>query len=688
MSTGMTAQDGDARERAFVAAPGDRLAAFRRARWHTLWVRLLRVALPIAAVLMLSTYGLSVRHSFGIGSGTLTTGPILLSTEKLTMEAPRYQGFNKDGSTYVMSAKSATQDLKRAGPIHLVEVDGVLMRQLQGHTRLKSPRGTFDEKANILVLHERVDIDGDDGLKVRMTEATLYLKENKVVSSKPVTVEMPTGRVRGNEMVLLQNTREVTFSNGAAARIEPEPRTPRSAPAPQGRSLGTSDAPVDVTSRSLYINDDTKVAIFRENVRAIQGEATLTSRELEAYYEGQPATAGGAPLAPASGKLRRLIAKSDVVLTQGNDRVTSPHADFDAVNEIAVLTGGVVMTSPPDRQAVSDRADLNARADTALLTGNVVVTQGRNLLKGQRLYVDRKAGTTQLTSPAEGSRPQGRIFTRLYQSDASAVPAAKAPPAKAQTATHGDAGGFTFRTDPSAPIDIEADTLNSSDAQRTAIYRGQVKAVQGEFTIQSDQMTAHYTGSAVMAAPGPAPADAAHKPTAQLQKVQARGSVVVTSTNDQTAHGDWADFDVKTNIAVLGGNVVVKQGKTVIRGPRLVINMTTGVSHLENPAPTAWSASTLPATNNGLPDLPVKGSLPQPAPPVKHPEAPGGGGCPPGRMCAVIVNEPGKAGVMIGPGAAAAPPPKPAAARGAVGGAAAAGGWDSTTTATPGRNSN
>lgn len=674
-----------------LGGTGSRTRAFRSARRHTILVRALRVLLPVATLAMLSSYGLTVGRSFKIGSGTVTTGPVSLSTEDLTMDNPRYQGFNKDGGKYLVQARTATQDLKRTGPIRLTTIEGTLEQAQQGKTYLKSPRGTFDDKASILNLAERVDIDGDNGLKVRMTEAALFLKEHRVVSNQPVTVEMPAGQVRGNAMVLLQATREVTFSNGAAARLKPQPRSPGQAAAgtTAGRAIGSSGEPVDVVSQTLYVDDNRKIAVFKGDVQARQGEATLTAPELEAHYDGQPVSLTGATAPPSSsgdnGRLTRIIARTDVVMTQGGDRVTCKLADFDAVNETAALTGGVVMTSAPDKQAIALRADLDSRKDTALLTGDVTVTQGRNVLKGQRLFVDRKAGTTDLASPAEGGRPAGRIFTRLYQSEASAAASAKkapAAPAASGIMPGHQEGGFVFRTDPQAPIDIDADTLHSDDNKKAAIYRGKVKAVQGGFVIESDELVAFYTGSANVAAPGQKQPAQPQQQSAQLQKVKATKNVKVTSTNEQTATGDWADYDVKTNQVVLGGNVTVTQGKNVIHGPKLVIDMTTGLSHMETGKPSAWNASVAPPVSNGLPDVLGKDSLPKPSPAVINPAATGAGACPDHRACMVVFPSDAN-GKQAAP---AKPQAQPAQQKPAAKAAPATSGWDSTTAVVQPRN--
>src|SRR5262249_17535628 len=149
-------------------------------------------------------------------------------------------------------------------------------------------------------------------------------------SDQPVNVQMSTGTLRGNSMVLLQRSREVTFSDGVTATLRGQPKAVRSPPEPASalRRMTAGDGPVDVTSPHLKIDDPKKTALFPGGVRAVQSDTVLTAHELEVAYEGA-ATPGAAaqgsalPGADAGGRVKRLYARDNLVLTRGNDRVTS-----------------------------------------------------------------------------------------------------------------------------------------------------------------------------------------------------------------------------------------------------------------------------------------------------------------------------------------------------------------------------
>ena len=153
----------------------------------------------------------------------------------------------------------------------------------------------------------------------------------------------------------------------------------------------------------------------------------------------------------------------------------------------------------------------------------------------------------------------------------------------------------TFKTDPNAPIDVEADTLDVHDQAKQAIFRGNVKSQQGDFVVRTVEMTVFYTGQAGFGLPRSGD-EAADKGGSQLTRVEARQKVLITSKDGQTATGDWANFDVKANTVLMGGHVVVSRGKDVAEGPRLKIDLTTGMYRFELESEAATARQSRPTS--------------------------------------------------------------------------------------------
>lgn len=138
--------------------------------------------------------------------------------------------------------------------------------------------------------------------------------------------------------------------------------------------------------------------------------------------------------------------------------------------------------------------------------------------------------------------------------------------------------GFSQNRD--QPVHIEAANLEVRDKIGRAVFTGDVKVVQGDTTMRCKQLVVFYednksaTGTVKTSTPGPGG-------QSQISKLEAKGGVIVTQ-KDQTATGDNGFFDMRSNTVTLVGNVVVSQGPNVVRGERLVVDLTTGVSKVES----------------------------------------------------------------------------------------------------------
>jgi lipopolysaccharide export system protein LptA len=190
-------------------------------------------------------------------------------------------------------------------------------------------------------------------------------------------------------------------------------------------------------------------------------------------------------------------------------------------------------------------------------------------------------------------------------------------------------GGSAAATGPAAdaasdnqdqPIQIESASLEVRDKDKMATFSGDVTVVQGDTTIKCQTLVVFYGGGRTggrqtVATANSAGAKGSH---AQLQKtsimpqgaqdirrIEARGGVTVVS-KDQNASGDLGVYDLKKKTITLTGNVVVSQGKNVIRGDRVVVDTVTGNAHLDSGVSSQNRVRALILPNkseNGTPSL-------------------------------------------------------------------------------------
>jgi lipopolysaccharide export system protein LptA len=188
-----------------------------------------------------------------------------------------------------------------------------------------------------------------------------------------------------------------------------------------------------------------------------------------------------------------------------------------------------------------------------------------------------------------------QFFSRSFAAAALAFALVVSGDALAQGAMSGVPNamqGFSQNRD--QPIQIEAASLEMRDKKKEATFSGNVKVVQGDTTMTSKSLVVFYDS-------GPAPAPATPAPAApkgsksgsmqsatpgpggssSIRRLEAKGSVVVTQ-KDQVVTGETAIFDTRANLITMVGGVVLTQCKNVLKGDRLKVDMTTGVSRVES----------------------------------------------------------------------------------------------------------
>jgi lipopolysaccharide export system protein LptA len=202
------------------------------------------------------------------------------------------------------------------------------------------------------------------------------------------------------------------------------------------------------------------------------------------------------------------------------------------------------------------------------------------------------------------------------------VPGIGAMPAHAQTSTGVPNAMQGFSQNRDQPIQIEAASLEVRDKKKEAVFSGNVKVTQGDTTMSSKTLVVFYDQQdspppqqpkqkGAKAAPGAPIQQAQPGPTgsSSIKRLEARGGVKVTQ-KDQVVTGELAIFDTKANLMTMSGGVVLTQCKNVLKGDRLLVDMTTGTSRVESDGGTGKVTGLFGQGCNE----PAPGAPPPPAP--------------------------------------------------------------------------
>ena len=119
--------------------------------------------------------------------------------------------------------------------------------------------------------------------------------------------------------------------------------------------------------------------------------------------------------------------------------------------------------------------------------------------------------------------------------------------------------------DSSLPLDIEADHVDVLDTDRRIIWRGNVRAVQGDSSLHAQRIIVFYTGEAEGEGWG------------DIDRIEAYDDVLYV-TPTQRARGDRGIYELVDETITLTGEVWITRGENTIAANRFVTDLVTGNS--------------------------------------------------------------------------------------------------------------
>jgi lipopolysaccharide export system protein LptA len=170
--------------------------------------------------------------------------------------------------------------------------------------------------------------------------------------------------------------------------------------------------------------------------------------------------------------------------------------------------------------------------------------------------------------------------------------------------------GFSQNRD--QPIHIDAATLEVRDKDKAATFSGNVKVVQGDTTLRSKTLVVFYDNDQPAGGKKPAMKSSTPGPggSSSIKRLEARGGVIVTQ-KEQTVTGDRGVFDMRANTVTMYGNVLLTKDKNVLRGDRLIVDLTTGISRVESDSGRVsgvFQSSPSKSPGGGSPAAPAPGA--------------------------------------------------------------------------------
>ncbi len=192
---------------------------FHAAQRHSTRVRVLKTALPVAAVALAAVFSW---YTFLATPATpvkveVNTGG---ETGKLVMTSPHLNGYTKDNRPYSMTAAKATQDAKNSGAITLEGISAQLPVGVNGLANVEAASGIYDNANGRLQLDKDFTVTTDSGLRAVLRSADVNLKSGQITTDKPVDIRNGTTHILADSMQVKDNGKVLIFENNVHMTVD------------------------------------------------------------------------------------------------------------------------------------------------------------------------------------------------------------------------------------------------------------------------------------------------------------------------------------------------------------------------------------------------------------------------------------------------------------------------------------
>ena len=197
---------------------------FRAALRHSRFVRFLRIGIPafvVVGVLMivLSVYVLDPLRQ--LAKLPTIGGQLTVSGTSITMQQPRMAGYTQDRRPYVVTARSATQDVTKPETFQLQDLRATMEFKDSGKLELNARTGLFESKLDRLTLQDDILVNSA-AYQAKLSEAVVNVRTNHMVSEHPVEVIMRQGTINANRVEVTNGGEVVRFEGDVTMVLVPE----------------------------------------------------------------------------------------------------------------------------------------------------------------------------------------------------------------------------------------------------------------------------------------------------------------------------------------------------------------------------------------------------------------------------------------------------------------------------------
>ncbi len=193
---------------------------YKAAMRHSSRVRMLRIAIPAAALLAAVAFAGTTIVSRAIPEGA-TVESVAISAGKLVMNNPVMTGQIKEGRGYSVRAIRAVQELSARSVIRLEDIVADFPFDESEMAELHAISGIYNRDEQFLSLDQPFTVTTADGMKAQLNSAHIDIETGILTSDQEVIIDTGKAKLVAQSMSMENRGAIITFDKGVQMTIQP-----------------------------------------------------------------------------------------------------------------------------------------------------------------------------------------------------------------------------------------------------------------------------------------------------------------------------------------------------------------------------------------------------------------------------------------------------------------------------------
>ncbi|MGU3574302.1 LPS export ABC transporter periplasmic protein LptC [Brucellaceae bacterium C25G] len=204
--------DAERRSGMHFGASEKAVSVFKAAQRHSTRVKVLKIGLPVAAVLVGAVFSWFTFLATPASTVVVNLGDGI-EDGKLVMANPNLNGFTKENRPYNLTATKAIQDVKKEGIITLEGISAKLPVGVENQAIINAENGVYDNVNGRMKLVGDFVVTTTDGLIAKMSSADVNIATGQIMTDSPVDIQSGSTHIQANKMQVQSSGDVVVFED-------------------------------------------------------------------------------------------------------------------------------------------------------------------------------------------------------------------------------------------------------------------------------------------------------------------------------------------------------------------------------------------------------------------------------------------------------------------------------------------